>query len=59
MKSVSLMIKGTLGASCAYTLSNLLGRSIVMKYFPDKLEIFRREVSKFNKINLVVTKTSK
>jgi uncharacterized membrane protein YdjX (TVP38/TMEM64 family) len=40
------LIGGTLGASCAYLLSKLLGGSIIKRYFPDKLNLFRNQVSK-------------
>lgn len=43
---ITVCFCATLGASCCYSLSNLLGKGLVIKFFPDLMKKFNGMVSK-------------
>jgi len=43
---ITVCFCATIGASCCYSLSNLLGKGLVIKFFPDLMKKFRGMVSK-------------
>jgi len=43
---VMTLLAGTAGASCAFMLSHIFGRTILLTYFSDRLSFFRSQIDK-------------